>query len=411
MPSFLSISRFLLLTTIFLTPLLPYAWNFGFEQIKVIFFILFLTFASIFFQLHYVFKKLPFTWTIIKLFSFAFLISLSVSALFGLDPLNSFLGKEPYFQGVIIYLYLFLLLNLVSDLKIKLEEFSFVLTLSVLVISLIALKDYLLLTVFNQPVLTYSGRVISTFGQSNFYAGFIALSLPFIAYLFSKKYYTFASISLVLGVLAILVSFSRAAEFILIVLGLLFLMNYFKKQAKAIFLAAIILLILGLVLSYIYKAGVVWKEIGEPQELLWQQQNSPEKRIFIWEIASKVFLQNPILGVGLENFDLAYANYFKAINYNTLQDPKDLTLKDLVVNRAHSYPLDLAVWGGLVTLIIWSLLIFYSLKYSNNKYILTFFTIYLIWSLVQIESITHLILFWSVLGFIKNNKKENKKLN
>src|SRR3989344_1010195 len=296
MPSFLSISRFLLLTTIFLTPLLPYAWNFGFEQIKVIFFIIFLTFASIFFQLHYVFKKLPFTWTIIKLFSFAFLISLSVSALFGLDPLNSFLGKEPYFQGVIIYLYLFLLLNLVSDLKIKLEEFSFVLTLSVLVISLIALKDYLLLTVFNQPVLTYSGRVISTFGQSNFYAGFIALSLPFISYLFSKKYYTFASISLVLGVLAILVSFSRAAEFILIVLGLLFLMNYFKKQAKAIFLAAIILLILGLVLSYIYKAGVVWKEIGEPQELSWQQQNSPEKRIFIWEIASKVFLQNPILG-------------------------------------------------------------------------------------------------------------------
>lgn len=411
MPSLISLSRFFLFSSLFLTPLLSYGFNLGFEQIKIVFFIFSISLSALCLELHKIkSNKQPFKWTKIRIFSWVFILSLSFSTFFSLDPPSSLLGKPPYFQGLIVYFYLGILSLLVFDLKIKLSEISLSLTISVLVVSLLALKDFIALTFFNQPVLAYSGRVVSTFGQPNFYAGFIALAIPFILFNLQKNaYFKLSVFSLLIGILAIFVSYSRAAELMLIVLLILYLAYFLPKKPKIFFFLLITLLVLILTLTSIrYKVGPVWAEFIQPQNQLWIEQNSPEKRIFIWQIALKVISSRPLFGVGLENFDLSYADYFKSLNYSILQDPRSLTLKDLTVNRAHSYLLDLLVWGGVVSFLSWTYLFYLILKKSlKNRAFLNYLIIFLIYSAIQIQSISHLILFWTIIGLADNLPKSS----
>ena len=97
--------QYLLLGIVALTPLLPATFDFGFEQIKVIFFILTISFLGLFWVLN---RGFNLKWTNLNKASFLFIIALFVTSISGADLKPSFLGKDPYFQGFILYAYLFL---------------------------------------------------------------------------------------------------------------------------------------------------------------------------------------------------------------------------------------------------------------------------------------------------------------
>lgn len=385
----------LLLLTVFLIPLLPANSYFGFEQIKVLVFIVLTFIITIFWMIEQKGKRLK----IGELGKVGgiFLLSLGLTSLLGIDPKTSILGAHPYFQGFILYAYLFLFHLLVRNSGIKFELWSKIILISASLVSSIAIKDWILLNFLHQQIPNYAGRVISSFGQPNFYAGFLLLTLPFIYKL--GKFWRIGSLLCAVG---ILVSYSRSAILLLLVLIILGLFDQFKFKIKwtlAFFGAVFLIILASSVISFKTSSGMIWSETIKPAETLWLTYNSPEKRVFIWPIIGKLIWERPFLGYGLENIQPQFANFFRQINFNTNNIPVYLSLKDIVVDRSHNYILDLLLFSGILGLIPWLILIGLMIRKARGVILVSFLT-YFTFIQFQNQSVVHLLFFWLLIGLI-----------
>lgn len=128
----------------------------------------------------------------------------------------------------------------------------------------------------------------------------------------------------------------------------------------------------------------------------WITQNTAEKRILIWDVAVKEFIHRPLFGYGVDSFRYIYADYFE--NHIEAGDATAYPRKHLIVDRAHNYLLDLLIYSGLAGFAVWLVIGYISLKNARKSFLLAFFIIYFLWIQVQINSITHLIIFWGSLA-------------
>lgn len=384
--------RVMLLLTVFLTPLLPATSFFGYEQIKVLFFIAGISLASIF----WLKERKKEHGSLITLAGGIFIGILAITSITGIDPKISFLGFPPYFQGLILYAYLFLFFILVRNSKIKSDTWVKVLVASASVISFIAIRQWMEINLLGFSLPTYAGRVVSTFGQPNFYSGFILMVLPFILV---RKWW-WVSLLLILG---ILISQSRIS--IVLMFGLL--VFWFVKKIwskRGIFNLLIIVFVLIFALFVLEN---VWQEISR-QELIqasdsqWLFQNSPEKRVFIYPITLNLIQKSPILGYGLENIRMSFSNFFKGVNFNTNNNPVYLSLKDVVVDRSHNYVLDLLLFSGILGLLGWLGVVGLMLKKARGVMLISLI-LYLIWTAFQNQSIVHLMYFWLLAGLVDDD--------
>ncbi|MBU1000403.1 O-antigen ligase family protein [Patescibacteria group bacterium] len=406
--------RFFLLGSLFFIPLLGSYYNFGYEKTKVLFFILSISLIGFIWLL----QKPQTKWSAIKIASLMFILVLFITSALSIDFKLSLLGQEPYFQGLVLYAYLFLFSLLVSSAAITLEHVALVLTGSAIIVSLVAIQDWILLNIFSLPVLNYAGRVVSTFGQPNFYAGFLLLSLPFAYYLFknsNRKLSYFGFFSALISIVGIFVSYSRSAILMTLMLVVLGLIAELKNKFK------IGLIVLGVVLITILMAlklssGIVGNEISRPIKTLNPDltKESIEKRIYIWPVAFKITMQKPLTGYGLENIDKAFAGYFKANKHlffeeNLKISPVLISLKELTIDRSHNYPLDLFLFSGAFSFLSWAVLVILLFKKSVQKILdqkqhgyifIVSLAIYLIWIQFQNQSIVHLMYFWFLVGLI-----------
>ena len=394
--------RYLALSEIALLPLIPSFPGYGYEQTKIISFI-FLT------------TILGFLWwgglnLYPKVFSFqipmslrlagVFLVTICLSSLFGVDQTKSLLGAAPYFQGFFVYFYLFVFCMTLTNLKISFEDFSKAWLIGGGVVSLWAIKDLLFLEVFHQYVPTYSDRVVASFGQPNFYSGFLLLNLPLQIYLFKKDRFSriWLLASLILSLLAILISHSRIS----IALSGVLVLGWGMLTLKSKLLRGY-LLILGLVVVGFMGWRLYLDEISGPLDRYWLINNSPEKRIFIWQVIPEMVRRQPLLGYGLENIDQAYQLHFNQIDFNTNKNPLNLSLKDLVIDRTHNYLFDLLISTGALGLFCWIILVFFlilGLRKIKSKTLALCLLIYLIWIQFQNQSVIQLIYFWWLIAEI-----------
>ncbi len=387
--------KFLLLLTIFLTPLLGAVGGLGYEQVKVLFFILNISLIGFL----WMFKKPKVKWTNIKIASSFFILILFLTSILGIQPTYSFLGIPPYFQGWILYAYLVLFSLMVSSFDIKLKHYALVLTSSALIVSGLAIEDWILKNL-GYLVPNYAGRVVSTFGQPNFFAGFLLLTLPFSYFLFkegNKKLSYLGMVSGLTSIIGIFVSYSRAAIILSLILVALGLINQLKiKISLVIFILVIIL------------TGGLWKsEFSKPLS-----SNNPdltresvEKRVYIWPQFIKIASEKPITGYGLENIGKSFSNYFIENKHSIFEEnlniqPILISLKELYIDRTHNYLLDLMLFSGILGVGVWLLLVVLLFKKCRNKYLLTGLFTYLIWIQFQNQSIVHLIYFWFLVGAI-----------
>lgn len=381
--------KYLLPGTLALTALIPAIFNFGFEQIKVIFFL----FAASFVSLFWVFKKgnaEKLKWTNLKIASTVFISTLFLTSLTGLDPKFSFLGKDPYFQGFFVYEYLFLFSLMISSLKINTKHVIFPLSLSSFLISMVAIFQALQLYILDIDIPNYAGRVVSTFGQPNLYSGFLVMSIPFI-YLGIKnlKWRKFYLFTLLLSISGIIISASRASILILVVLALLWSVYKFKNARVAITIVALTVAILAV---YLLKV-----EIVSLQDVQWLSHNAPEKRIIFWPVLLEQYSRSWIQGYGLENIDIAYESFEK---FHGERTPAYYSLKDLTIDRAHNYILDLLLFGGILVFFPWIFLIWNMFKKAKGTFLLIPLAVYLLWIQFQIQGIVHLLYFWLLVGLI-----------
>lgn len=382
------------LSGIFLAPLIFPFFGFGFENSKVIFLLFYILLVSVLWN----FSRISFQWTNVKILSAIFIGVLWLTSFTGIDPKSSILGSPPYFQGVLIYTFLFLFSIIVSTSKIPLSTFSKVISASAFAVSLIAIIQFILLNLFQFNVPTYAGRVTSTFGQPNFYSGFLIISLPFTLSLIRSSGIMYST-SLFLSGLAILISYSRIAISIFL-LGLFVLV--FKVVPKT---AKILLIIFATLIIYPIFLGFFNSELILPHSNLWLINNSPEKRVLIWPVVLDLIEQKPIVGYGPENLRPGFSNYLNSFNINTTPlSPELYSLKQLPIDRSHNLFLDLLIFSGIPGLLTFLILSIYLLyKSRNSKTLQISLMIYLVWMQFQNQSIIQLLYFWLLVGLIDNS--------
>lgn len=396
----------LLLLTIFLIPLLGAYNNFGYEQIKVLFFILSISLIGFIWLLN----KPKIEWNKINIVSLLFILILLLTSVLGADFKISLLGNPPYFQGWIIYAYLWLFSLMVADSKIKSDKWRGILTYSAIITGVLVIKDWFLINILNSPIPTYAGRVASNFGQPNFYAGFLLLALPFILSLKNKLGWA----GVLVSIIAILISGSRIAIVLLLFL-LVFWFLLKTKSKKWIFGGLGILgLLLGLVLffSVQWSTGLVWQEVIEPFNLRSKAFANPadsvEKRFYIWPLGWELISQKPFAGWGLENISKVFDNYFiinKHVLFEETLQPSSvlIRLKDLNLDRTHNFSLDLLLSSGILGFALWGALVCLLIKKVQNRVLLASLILYVVWVQFQNQSIVHLIYFWLLTGLINQD--------
>lgn len=334
--------KIILLLTVFLIPILGANNNFGYEQIKILYFIVLTSLMGLFCV------KKGIKWTKIKIVAGLFILSLLLTSLIGINPKDSILGNQPYFQGWILYVYLFLFFLLITWVKISFKYWAICLTVCATLVSLLAIKDFILLNIFNIQVANYAGRVVSTFGQPNFYAGFLLLTLPFAYYL--------RPIGLIGGfisIIGIFVSYSRLAILLALVLLILGLIDQLRAKFK-ITATIFVVILAAFALGFSFSSGFAGNEFSSPLSTYDPDltRQSVEKRVYIWPVARQVFLQRPIFGYGLEDINKSFVNYFKINNHilfeaNSNVSPVLISLKELNIDRTHNYLLDLLLFSGV----------------------------------------------------------------
>jgi len=405
-----SLIKYLLLLTVFLTPLLSATYNLGYEQIKAFFFILSISLIGL------LWRGKGFKWTQILKIAGIFILILLLTSLNGIDVMGSIVGNYPYFQGWILYAYLFLFSLIVSWTKIKLKYWAAVLSISATLISLLAIKEWLLINIFHAQIPNYAGRAVSTFGQPNFFAGFLLLSLPFCYFLFKNQDKRLVVLGWGGGLVAmvgILISYSRSTILLALVLLLLGLTNELKLKFKVGLIAGVI--VLGsIIIALNVSSGLVGNEVSKP----FVTQNpdltkeSVEKRAYIWPEALKIAWQKPLTGYGLENIGQAFADYFEENKHPLFEEnlkvsPVLISLKELSINRSHSYVLDLLLFSGVIGLLGWLGLVGVLLNKlrqnihdrEQNVLLISLIT-YLVWVQFQNQSVVHLLYFWLLVGLI-----------
>ncbi len=392
-----SILKIWLLLLIFTTPLIIPFGDYGYEQAKVVVFIVGVEVLSALWLLkNILYQQTSFNLSITKILGLFFILALTISTGLGENWQASLFGTEPYYQGLILYIFLYLFFLLVSVSGIRVKEVAVMIFLSSTVVSCLAISDWVLLNIYQQNILNYAGRPISTFGQPNFYSGFLSVSLPLLLVL--------PNIFLLLGVLvsgsAILLSGSRIAVALLgAVIVFMLIVKFQRLRSSYLVYLVTILALIAIPLLPVLLSSQVYKEFCQPLFYKWVIEDSPEKRVFIWPIIIDLIKARPWFGHGLENLSASFSSYPGFFDIEA-KPAYFHSLKNLIIDRSHNYSLDLWFFAGALGIGSWLLIFWYGLSKAKNLILIFTLLVYFVWAQIQNQSVVNLMLFWLLLGLI-----------
>ncbi|MFH1255420.1 MAG: O-antigen ligase family protein [bacterium] len=358
-------SRVLLYAAAFLPLIFIQGFYFPFVITRTVFFRLLMQLGlSLYFlllALNYKKHKPRFSAAIVLVAIF-FLVQLA-AAIFGLDFYKSFWSDFERLEGVssLIYLviYLFLLQAFLKEKKYILFYVRLILISSVLVSLYGLAQKFNIIHVFESGI----GRVTSTIGNAAFLAGYLLLSAGLgIYYYFNeteKNYRYFALTAAVLNLATLLLTSTRGAilglaagALIFLCLNAIFLSGKARKNSLII-LFSIIIFFSGF---YLFRANLANSKIEFIRRMatISTGDGSVSNRLFVWQMALKDFKLNPVLGIGMENFEFIYNKYYKP------------DISENWFDRTHNVYLDQLVSAGILGLAVFLAILFY-LFYSLFK--------------------------------------------
>ncbi|MCA0445323.1 MAG: O-antigen ligase family protein [Bacteroidetes bacterium] len=149
-------------------------------------------------------------------------------------------------------------------------------------------------------------------------------------------------------IVALLLNGSRGAQLALAITGLFlfFYSGFFSKKQTLLFfirsqkyLLFALILVVGLFSIYLYN----------------KNESSSEGRLFIWEVSSKMVIDNPLNGVGYGNYQRDYLYYQASFFQDTLNS--HFYIKATNLKQAHNEYLqafcETGIIGGLLFLLVW----------------------------------------------------------
>lgn len=324
----------------------------------------------------------------------AFLVLACLASWLGVDVSRSILGNYYRADGLLtlIHFVVFFLILVFLWRREWLQGLLWAMATGSMGISLIAaIQGFQVYILHQMGISPWGGAIVATFGNPNFLAGYLVVTLPLVTYMLvtvPKRIRICIYIGLVFQLTAIVLTFTWAG---IVGILLFFLGEIFLKKGvsfkKISFVISIYLLITAV--TAFYKLSRPTKEYvaeGRP-------------RIFMKLLIASS--QKPLLGWGWANVGHAFQSVEWPIHFDT----------DIYVDKAHSLILESLVTTGIPGLILYLLILFFTGKNlymagyrGDRKDGLIYRTLFLSFILYCIHSQMNIIpsieelVFWIIAG-------------
>ena len=357
-----------------------------------------------------------------------------LSCVFSMDKVISIFGKDFRHEGFLSILSYYLLFINWKENGNK-EDIKKILKLLVIIAVINAIYGLFQMYTNFDFVLTYfdyQGKMASGMcGNPNFFGSLIVTVLSIVTcnFLIDKEMLNYKKILLFVLLLVSLINCESTGPILTYIVFLLFLFVflYIKKYKvlKRILVLCIILIISYLILIPLNNNFVVDKEgnkihknetsIASIKKTIGSGGNG---RLKIWENSLDIVKDNPIIGVGFDNFELAYPNPkipTGIMVVTTLEEAKTPVTSYYIVDNAHNVYLHTAVSTGLLGLIpylVLCLLVFIKgLKFKNKLglLLLSGFVAYSVQAFANISVIQVAPIYYIIMGLILSLKEEPNK--
>jgi len=356
-------------------------------------------------------KKSLLLWSVL-----AFAVVMLLSTFLGQSFVRSWWGSWERMFGTFNYLHYFAWFIVVISVFNKKKHWNRILNATLIVsllISLYAISQRLGLSFTFEAGLQ---RVNGTIGNASYLATYMLFHL-FIAMIFfieraGIKWKLFYFLIFIIDLLVLILTGTRGAilalMFSVVILVVLILwLKMWKSKAFKIILAFCIIFFIGIGILYAFKntgfvQGNYWFKRFTNYSL---QDNTIKTRFLAWEWGMKGFKDNLLLGVGPENFQNVFNQYFEGEFYNYSRN-------EVWFDRAHNTLVDMAsmigIFGLLAYLSIFGVVFYFLLDLKRRGklsppifliFFLLFFS-YFFQNIFVFDSLNSLILFYLLLGFL-----------
>ena len=254
-------------------------------------------------------------------------------------------------------------------------------------------------------------RPVSTFGNPNFLASFTLLCLPYSLLLFSKakgiKQNLISGLVILVLALFLTISGTRSAWLGLLGSGAIFLIispgfrQVFKNKILKVFVLTVLFILCLYGSGYLIKTGnstAPLARISETKQAL-KSDNIALKtkeliaplhqRLMMWHCALENFKDNPLLGKGLNSFQL----YYPFCQSKLIAQNPALDRIKIQANAAHNEYLEILSEGGIITFLAY--ITFWVLFFTS--------VVKKLKDLNQDERVFYVILLLGIIGVLLDN--------
>ncbi|MGL4109465.1 O-antigen ligase family protein [Clostridium sp. LP20] len=336
-----------------------------------------------------------------------FFISLIISTIFGIDPVTSLFGAEGWNQGLLMYGgYIILFFTAKKYFSLDEGKINIICAVASVMGAYTILQYYGIDLIFKYYLkLNVKVDTIATIGNRNFVATYIVIFLLISVsmYIFNeKKAYLIYSCILFGALLATLTRGGWVGLAVALLFGA-FLVIKEKKYYKKII--TIVLLFCGIffVMNITRDNMLISRSKSIIEDASDIKDGGGSGRIRIWKGTINCIKKNPFYGSGIDSLKL-----------NAVLNGID---NDMRYPKAHNEFLEYWLWGGIVTLITYVLLIgmilwkLYKIR-SNNiaKIFMVVIIGYQVQSFFNISVLEVAPIYWILLGSAVKFYRDNKNL-
>lgn len=328
-----------------------------------------------------------------------------VSAIFGLDFFKSFFSTFERFEGVVLWIFLWVYLGLLQVNFKKIEDwynyFRVIVLASALVSIYALIQKFAILNVFNAGI----DRAAGTLDNAAFLGAYILLVLPLVCILSIKDQNWKRWLWLGIGILNIGVlylTYTRSALLGLLVAMVVFVFTYLWNKGsryRGLSIGLVVLLFASVFFVRSFFAGSDNFLVNRFVNVF--QDSSVQNRLLVWERSLAIAPEHILTGVGWENFDIVYNKFYTP------------EINEQWFDRAHNTLVDVLIMTGLLGLILYLLwygvFLFkaYQLRkedYFTGLILFSFLVGYFVNNLFLFETINTAFIVIAFFGFVFFNK-------
>jgi len=360
----------------------------------------------------------PLTWLYAIWIGFTF-----ISSLLGANFYLSFWGDFERSEGILLHLHLLVFLIILTSAVKEGRHWKMLLNFlfgAGILSAFIAMGQY-----FNLSFIlnTQGERLSGAIGNPGFFAAYLIFNIFFALYLASQTGNRYLKIIYVLTSLVfVFLVYATATRGAMVALILTFILSglfvgFSRGRSRRFKIGFSVLLLLFIVTSIFIRTqkDSDWITAYGPLHRIARlsfQERTVQTRLMAWEISVKGWKEHPVLGNGLENFNIVFNKYFNPLFY---QDEGSVVWFD----RAHNVVFERLVTGGLVGFISYFAIIGYALYFLTFKVwresrdrdaglLLALLVVaHLVQNLFIFDSVVTNVLFIFTLGFISQYEKDD----